>query len=256
MHIYMHIDDPHAWIHAYIHAYRRTYMPKDLHGPRAIMYRRVPMYMHAYIRICQSICMGQKPYSSLHMPTYIHTYMHACIHTHMYACIHTYQKICMGQKPYFSLHMPTCVCTYINLFAFELAAKFSRQGENPVQPRLCNAKNPIFKRLKTGFSLRPRSSPANSNAISFTCMHVCIHTYTHVCMHTYIPEDLHRSKPIPQRAYAYIHTYIYTHIHTCIHTYAHVCMHTYIPEDLHGSKSTILSVPRSRVLSCHVYMYI
>jgi hypothetical protein len=56
----------------------------------------------------------------------------------------------------------------INLIAFELAAKFSRRGENPVQPRLCNAKNAIFKRLKTEFSLRSRSSPANSNAIRFT----------------------------------------------------------------------------------------
>jgi hypothetical protein len=55
----------------------------------------------------------------------------------------------------------------LKLIAFELAAKFSRRGENPVQPRLCNAKNAIFKRLKTGVSLRSRSSPANSNAISF-----------------------------------------------------------------------------------------
>jgi hypothetical protein len=38
----------------------------------------------------------------------------------------------------------------IKLLAFELAAKFSRQGEDPVQPRLCNAKNAIFKRLKNG----------------------------------------------------------------------------------------------------------
>ncbi len=40
--------------------------------------------------------------------------------------------------------------------------------ENPVQSRLCNAKNAVFKRLETGYSLRSRSSPANSNAVSFT----------------------------------------------------------------------------------------
>ncbi len=56
---------------------------------------------------------------------------------------------------------------HVKLIAFEFAAKFSRRGGNHVQPHLCNAKNAIFKRLKTGFSLRSRSSPANSNAISF-----------------------------------------------------------------------------------------
>ncbi len=84
--------------------------------------------------------------------------------------------------------MRACACVYacvlisssdgrqkmlsIKLFAFELAAKFSRRRENPVQPRLCNAKNAIFKRFKTGFSLRSRSSLANSNAISFTALMV------------------------------------------------------------------------------------
>jgi hypothetical protein len=65
----------------------------------------------------------------------------------------------------------------IKLIAFELAAKFSRRRENPVQPRLCNAKNAIFKRLKTGVSLRSRSSPANSNAISFTSFTCIMHVY-------------------------------------------------------------------------------
>jgi hypothetical protein len=66
-----------------------------------------------------------------------------------------------------SRHMARVAYRCVKLIAFELAAKFSRRGENPVQPRLCNAKNAVFKRLKTGFSLRSRSSPANSNAISF-----------------------------------------------------------------------------------------
>ncbi len=65
----------------------------------------------------------------------------------------------------------------LKLIAFELAANFSRRRENPVQPRLSNAKNAIFKRLKTGFSLRSRFSPANSNAISFTWKYFVRSTY-------------------------------------------------------------------------------
>ncbi len=77
----------------------------------------------------------------------------------------------------------------IKLIAFELAAKFSRRRENPVQPRSCNAKNAIFKRLKTGVSLQSRSSPANSNAISFTL--VCINRnkariYSCMCVSTHM----------------------------------------------------------------------
>jgi hypothetical protein len=69
----------------------------------------------------------------------------------------------------------------IKLISFELAAKFSRRRQNPVQPRLCNAKNAIFKRLKTGFCLRLRSSPANSNAISFSHIHAwLIRLYSHI----------------------------------------------------------------------------
>jgi hypothetical protein len=70
---------------------------------------------------------------------------------------------CYVFVPLHCLHCISC----IKLIAFELAAKFSRRRENPVQPRLCNAENAIFKRLKTGFCLRSQSSPANSNAISF-----------------------------------------------------------------------------------------
>jgi hypothetical protein len=66
------------------------------------------------------------------------------------------------------------VIACVKLIPFELAAKFSMRRGNPVQPRLCNAKNAIFKRLKTGFSLPSRSSPANSNAISFMVSH-CVH---------------------------------------------------------------------------------
>ncbi len=107
--------------------------------------------------------------------------------------------------------------TRIKLIAFELAAKSSRRRGNPVQPRLCNAKNAIFKRLKTGFSLRSRSSPANSNAISFTHIHYMHRRsrslsseYIHIRIHPYI----HAPKIRRRSSSEYIH--IHTHIHTCI----------------------------------------
>ncbi len=101
-------------------------------------------------------------------------YVYACMHerfcmfmhAHMYTCMHAfkfYVYACMHARTFLRIY----ACTHVKLIAFELAAKFSRRRENPVQPRLCNAQNAIFKRLKTGFSLWWRSSPANSDAISF-----------------------------------------------------------------------------------------
>jgi hypothetical protein len=65
----------------------------------------------------------------------------------------------MGQQQRYQV-MRVLRARHVKLFAFELATKFSRRGENPVQPRLCDAKIAIFKRLKTGVSLRSRSSPS------------------------------------------------------------------------------------------------
>jgi hypothetical protein len=128
--------------------------------------------LYAYIKKTGATHRQQKQHTHTYTQTYIHTY------------IHTYINTCAPRsKPYtqtdqrYAVHacVRVCLCVFMHTLrmqrkavAFELAAKFSRQGENPVQPRLCNAKNAIFKRLKTGFSLRSRSSPASSNAISFT----------------------------------------------------------------------------------------
>ncbi len=58
----------------------------------------------------------------------------------MYACMYFFyfQHISHRQVTKLSI-VYMYVHVYVKLFAFELAAKFSRQGENPVQPRLCNA---------------------------------------------------------------------------------------------------------------------
>ncbi len=138
---------------------------------------------------------------SVYIYTYIHTHAHAThvhisfclyIHIHIYTHMHTPVDSCKIKQLNNNtrthtahIHMHTYrpphqsdrsmrILLHIKLIAFELAAKFSRRGENPVQPRLYNTKNALFKRLKTVFSLPTRSSPANSNAISFT-HHIHMH---------------------------------------------------------------------------------
>ncbi len=105
----------------------------------------------------------------------------------------------------------------VKLFSFELAAKFSRQGGNPVQPRFCNAKNAIFKRFKTGVSLR---SPSFSSQLKrnqfYVCVYVCIRVYMCVCMCIYV--------------YMYVYTCVCMcigHTKSCIYTY--MCtLHSYV----------------------------
>ncbi len=131
------------------------------------------MYVCMYVRVCVKACKGSEeikirahrlmirrksppksqPISSWDsMERQRHEYK---LKPLSYVYIHVYTDTWMHKK------------VRIKLIAFELAAKFSRRRQNPVQPRLYHAKNAIFKLLKTGFSLRSRSSPANSNAISF-----------------------------------------------------------------------------------------
>jgi hypothetical protein len=139
----------------------------------------VRMYICVCVFVCIYICMW----------VYIYiVYMYVC----MYILTHTYTlqereaeterkknnfKARSTARSLYS-HYPYCVC--VKLIAFELAAKFSRRRENPVQPRLCNAKKAIFKRLKTGVCLRSRSSPANPNAI-ISFMYIFWHSDKHKC---------------------------------------------------------------------------
>ncbi len=81
--------------------------------------------------------------------------------------------VCHNRVPRYCLPSPG-KDSYIKLIAFELAAKFSRRRENPVQPRLCNAKNAIFKRLKTGFPLgRDLRRPTQTQS----ALHINAYTY-------------------------------------------------------------------------------
>ncbi len=99
--------------------------------------------------LCVCIHMYRSQVSSI----YLHQFTDIQTHTldklvpyfHHYKDIHTHTldksvHICINTQIYI----------HIKLIAFELAAKFLRRGENPVQPRLCNAKTAILKRLKTG----------------------------------------------------------------------------------------------------------
>jgi hypothetical protein len=54
----------------------------------------------------------------------------------LYASVRTYGAS-QGLSPGFACMY--IACASVKLIAFELAAKFSRRRENPVQPRLCNA---------------------------------------------------------------------------------------------------------------------
>jgi hypothetical protein len=136
----------------------------------------------------------------------------------MHVCLHIYIILCIVERE----------C--IKLIAFELAAKFSRRGENPVQPRLCNAKNAIFKRLKTGFSLRSRSSPANLKAIS------CMACAWHTCLRYQVGIKLHACLACLEKTHTYIHTNtkcVCAPIHACICTNMHTYMHTYTGMCMH-----------------------
>ncbi len=126
------------------------------------------IYMYIYIWV----------YVYVHIYIYIYIYMGLCICTYilwrslLFLRCSLQITYCMFVWIFLSVSGVKCAhrlhpWEYVKLIAFELAAKFSRRRENPAQPRLCNAKNAISKRLITGFSLRSRSLPANSNALSF-----------------------------------------------------------------------------------------
>ncbi len=125
-------------------------------------YAYVCLYVYIYIYICVSI--------QIFGYIYMCAFTYVCLYTYVniYMCAYTFVCLCCCVSTrVVNTHVQTFIHMCVKLIAFELAAKFSRPRGNPVQPRLYNAQNAIFKRLKTGFSLRSRSSPVNSNAISF-----------------------------------------------------------------------------------------
>ncbi len=77
--------------------------------------------------VCLCVCM----YTYIRMYVYIHPYVRNNVLT-----LHVYFRIYLEAGS----HCYLCIDNGgIKLFAFELAAKFSMQGENPVRPFLCNA---------------------------------------------------------------------------------------------------------------------
>ncbi len=147
----------------------------------------------------------------------------------------------------------------------------SWRRENPVQPRLCNAKNAIFKRLKSGFSLRSRSSPANSNAISFIYIYLiqkCIYTYTHI--HTYTHTFTHkyalcstsRGLPSPKRECVPIikaiitYSCVYACEYLCVSVCMFSCMYIYIYivfESLHAFICAYECIPMCVYLGVYLH---
>jgi hypothetical protein len=147
--------------------------------------------MDAWIHACMYGYMHACMYGLWYgcMDVWMLGYMHACMDVCMDGCMHGYgMDMWIGAKLHQTKLAINTLYLCLKLIAFELAAKFSRRRENPVQPRLCNAKNAIFKRLKTGFSLRSRSSPANSNAISFINLYAWRRNdlFTKLCRYMYL----------------------------------------------------------------------
>ncbi len=104
----------------------------------------------------------------------------------------------------------------LNLIAFELAAKFSRRRENPVQPRLCNAKNAIFKTAQNGGfpsvaifagQLEHNKLYAYAALTRYACAGLGKMEYTTACMCMYVVR---------------IYECIYVCMHACMHVYMHV----------------------------------
>jgi hypothetical protein len=227
-----------------------------MHTMYACIYAGMYIYIYIYIYIYT--------FTYAHVRVYIAT-MYAC----MYVCMYIYIYICT---------CVVCVCIYIciytahrvsrihahafidtytrararaqvlvKLFAFELAAKFSKRRENPVQPRLSNALNAIFKRLSTGFSVFPSVAifagqrKRSQLYIQILYMHAYyVNTYADIYIHTYIHTYIQAGSlsmqtqcaktPNMPACLGYIHnthTYSHTYTHTHIYTYIHTYIHTY-----------------------------
>jgi hypothetical protein len=161
-------------------------------------------YVYIYIYTCTCTCTCKTKWTYM-LCEYIYKYMYIYIYTYMHM-----------QKEKVKMHVCiTCMYAHLKLIAFELAAKFSRRRKNPVQPRLCNAKNAIFKRLRTGFSLRSRSSPANSNAITSMYEHACW-VSNKLCIYV-VCLPVQYICIFYTCVFVYFYKYVYTYIHTYIY---------------------------------------
>ncbi len=144
------------------------------------------LILFACMHVCMCMYLYIRLYVCMHARIYAYTWIYRK-HAYTYAHIYMYIKL-------IALHKADC----------DLAAKFSRRRENPVQPRLCNAKNAIFKRQKNGVfpSVAIFAGQLKRNQL---------YVYAHVYIRWYATERC-------IYAYTYIHTYMFLFHATYIHT--------------------------------------
>ncbi len=129
----------------YIHAYIHTIQYNTIHTSTYTVYIHTHKQTHTF---------SPRPNifndHAHNLHTYVHRYVHIDKHVHFHH-VQTYSTTPFITRTQ-STYIHTCKQTNtlivskhiqrthsLKLLTFELAAKFSRQGENPVQPRLCNA---------------------------------------------------------------------------------------------------------------------
>jgi hypothetical protein len=159
-----------------------------------VMLRIICMYVCMYVRIyvCVCVCVCDTP--NLETTLMLCFSLSVCIYVSMYLCMDV------------NVYASSIYSWVLKLIAFELAAKFSRRRENPVQPRVCNAKNAIFKRSKRGvpFGRDLRRPTQTQSALcmyvettymisSLFCVYICIismhawkYTGRYVCILMYV----------------------------------------------------------------------
>jgi hypothetical protein len=159
------------------------------------------VYIHTYL-------LRKQPLLACHSYTHTHTITHTCTHMHIYLLSkHIGDLSGPAQvRPLLACHPYTHTYIHIKLIAFELAAKFSRRRENPVQPRLCNAETQFSNGSKRGFPFgRDLRRPTQTQSALHTCIYL---------LSKYIDEVFQglRERVLCLHA-IHIHIHTYTHMH-------------------------------------------
>jgi hypothetical protein len=123
------------------------------------------MYMYIYVCVCVCVCM----YVYVHIKAPTNTQKHIRDATDSVPGKHIRDAT--------TVYPVRCPC--VKLIAFELAAKFSRRGENPLQPSLCNTKNAIFITAQNGVfpSVAIFAGQLKCNQLHYICVYSLGHLY-------------------------------------------------------------------------------
>ncbi len=189
----------------------------------------------------------------------MHSCMRACayvISLFMYMCTHVRDAASIdfatSTQMYFRLHSFTmhcmCVSALLKLIGFELAAKFSRRGENQIPfNHVCATRKTQFSNgSKRGFPFgrdlrRPTQtqSALTSINISTICVYQKLSTRmrvsqaSYICMWaqtTYVQISIHVHQKLNERMWhrtvSHIHTTIHQHKKCGTPQYAYLCAHT------------------------------